>query len=175
MNPKPDKILPAVYGGVIMGLLSAIPFVNLINCLCCAGVIIGGICGVYFYKNNFTPDTPPFSSGDCLAVGAMAGVVGAFVATVLSLFFDMMFGDVMQEFVRNAIANSNIELPEEFADRIDEAFGAETSAFMVLSNLALSLFIDPLFGLLGGLIGYGVFKPKQGQQSPPPPPMPLPS
>src|SRR5258708_39925789 len=94
MDQKPDKLIPALYGGIIMGLISSIPFLNLVNCLCCAGVLLGGFLAVMFYKKNFTPDTPPFTSGDCLAVGAMAGVVGAFVGTILSLIFAAIFGDV---------------------------------------------------------------------------------
>lgn len=33
----------------------------------------------------------------------------------------------------------------------------------------VNLIIDPLFGLLGGLIGYAVFKPKTPPVMPPPP------
>ena len=43
MNPKPDKIIPALYGGIIMALVSTIPFVSFINCLCCAGIMLGGL------------------------------------------------------------------------------------------------------------------------------------
>ena len=84
MNPKPDKFIPALYGGVIMGIVSSVPFLSAINCLCCAGIMFGGFLAVFFYKNNFTPDTPPYTTGDCMAVGALAGVVGAFVGTVLN-------------------------------------------------------------------------------------------
>ena len=83
MNPKPDKLIPAIYGGIIMGVISAVPFLNFINCLCCAGILLGGFFAVMFYKNNFTPDTPPFTSSDCMVVGVLSGVCGAVVGTVL--------------------------------------------------------------------------------------------
>jgi hypothetical protein len=35
-------------------------------------------------------------------------------------------------------------------------------------NFVFALIIDPLFGLLGGLIGYQVFKPKTAVMPPPP-------
>jgi hypothetical protein len=38
-------------------------------------------------------------------------------------------------------------------------------------NFVFALIIDPLFGLVGGLIGYQVFKPKT-VTLPPPPPVP---
>ena len=46
MPEKPSKLMPALYGGIIIGLLSGIPFISLINCICCAGVIIGGFLAV---------------------------------------------------------------------------------------------------------------------------------
>jgi hypothetical protein len=172
MNPKPDKLLPAIYGGIIMGLLSEIPFVNLINCLCCAGLIIGGLMAVFFYKSNFTPDTVPFTAGDCLSVGALSGVFGALTATVLSLIISAMFGDVMMEFLRNWIENSNIKLPDQVREQFYEALETESSSVSFVTNFFFSIIIFPLFGLLGGLIGYGIFKPNQQLMPPPPPPVP---
>ncbi len=39
----PSKMQPALIGGVILGVLSAVPFVNALNCLCCLWVIAGGV------------------------------------------------------------------------------------------------------------------------------------
>jgi hypothetical protein len=171
MNPKPSKLLPALYGGIIMGLVSSIPFVNLVNCLCCAGVLLGGFLATYFYKSNFTPDTPPFTSGDCMAVGAISGVVGVIVDTLLSLLFLALFGDLAKEFVLHFL--ENMDLPQEAMDAIEQAFAEQTSAFNLITNFLFGLIIFPLFGMLGGLIGYNVYKPKQAMM-PPPPPMPQP-
>jgi hypothetical protein len=172
MNPRPDKFIPALYGGVIMGLISSIPFLNLVNCLCCAGVLFGGFLAVMFYKNNFTPDTPPFTSGDCMAVGALAGVVGAVVGTALSLVFIAMFGDVARQFLLNVLRNSNLQFPPELLDKIEEGMSEGTSFFRVIFRFFPSLIVDTLFGLLGGLIGYSIFKPKQQLPVAPPPMQP---
>lgn len=171
MNPKPSKLLPALYGGVIMGLIAAIPFINFINCLCCAGILLGGFLATYFYKSNFTPDTPPFTSGDCMAVGAISGVVGAVVYTALSLLFFLLFGDLTQEFILHFI--ENMDLPEEVLEGIRQAFEEQASAFNVVMGFMINLVIYPIFGMLGGLIGYNVYKPKLTAM-PPPPPMPQP-
>jgi hypothetical protein len=172
MNQQPDKLIPALYGGVIMGLLSAIPFVNLINCFCCAGVILGGIIAVYFYKNNFSPDTPPFTAGDCLLVGLMAGFVGAFVGTALSLIVAAMFGDIMREFAQNVLLNSNLNIPDDLRAKLEEAFAQKSrTGAMVIVSYVFALIIDMIFGIVGGLIGYGIFKPKAEAM----PPMPKPS
>ena len=170
MNPKPDMKIPALYGGVIIGLISSIPFVSFINCFCCAGVLLGGFLSVMFYKNNFTPDTPPFTSGDCLLVGLFAGIIGAVVSTALSLIFTLMFGNVAMEFFFNFLKNANIQLPPEVMDQMESALRARLSIAHILISFFFGGIIYMIFGMLGGLIGYSVFKPKTLVAMPPPPP-----
>ena len=172
MNPKPDKLIPALYGGLIMAVISTVPFLNFVNCLCCAGILFGGVMAVYFYKNNFTPDTPPFTSSDCMGVGALAGLVSAVVTTILSMIFLAMFGNIMGDFIMNIIRNSNLQLPQDSLDRIEEALQQGLSFKFVVIRFFQGIFLHTIFGLLGGLIGYSIFKPKQ--QFMPPTPMPQP-
>jgi len=166
MNPKPDKFIPALYGGVIMAFISTVPFLNLVNCFCCAGLLFGGFIAVFFYKNNFTPDTPPFTSSDCIAVGTLAGVISAFLGTILSVLFLAMFGNIMAEFILNILRGMN--LPEENMQMIEESLAGHKSFFYMILEFGQRIVLDTLFGLLGGLIGYNVFKPK-GKSTPPPP------
>ncbi len=167
MHEKPDKIIPVIYGGIIIGIISSVPFLNLINCLCCAGIMGGGVLAIFFYKQNFTPDTQLFSRGDCLTVGVFAGIVGAFVGTVLDVVFLMTFGNVVGQFVLDNIQNMDIDIPEESMDALKQAFQETASVYSVLFSLISSLIINSIFGLLGGLIGYNIFKPKQTMVQPP--------
>jgi len=174
MNPKPDKLIPALYGGIIMAIISTVPFLSLINCLCCAGLLFGGFIAVYFYKNNFTPDTPPLNSGDCMAVGALAGLISAVIGTLLSLMFLSMFGNVMGEFIMKILREYSAQLPEQTLDQIESALERKMSVLFVIIGFFQNLVLHSLFGLLGGLIGYSIFKPKQSPMMPPPP-MPPPA
>jgi hypothetical protein len=171
MNQQPDKFGPAIYGGILMGLLSAIPYLNLVNCFCCAGILLGGFCAVFFYKSHFTPEMPPFTSGDCVMVGALAGLVGAVVGTVFAVGIHAAFGDVMNEFFRRALLDSNLELPSQTRAQLEEMLADKPLTPLAVSvSFFITTIMDVVFGLLGGLIGYGVFKPKvQGM-----PPMPKP-
>ncbi len=173
MNSKPGKFIPALYGGIVMAIISTVPFLSLLNCLCCAGILLGGVLAVFFYKNNFTPDTPPFTAGDCMGVGALAGMVGAVVGTFLSAIFISMFGNVMGEFILDIIRNMNIEMPEEYRKMLEDSVNMTVSPMMMAMRLFGSMLLYTIFGLLGGLIGYGVYKPKH--QVMPTPPMPRPS
>ena len=179
MNPKPDKIIPALYGGIIMALVSTIPFISFINCLCCAGILLGGFLAVFFYKNNFTPDTPPFTAGDCMIVGLIAGNIGAVVASFLSLLFMKLFGNVMLDAIIEWMHEMNVNIPEESWEALEQARGGTTGLFSFVSQLIGNIFIYGIFGLLGGLIGYSVYKQKGSSMMPPPPhhqmPMPPPA
>jgi hypothetical protein len=173
MSPKPDKLIPALYGGVIMALLSTVPFLSFINCLCCAGILLGGFFAVFFYKNNFTPDTPPYTSGDCVALGALAGVFGAIIGTILSTIFMILFGNIMGEMAIQWLQNMNINIPSEALDAIEESLNIALSPISIMISLFTNLVIDVIFGLLGGLIGYSVYKPKPQAIPPSPPVQPI--
>ncbi len=170
MNPKPAMSAPILYSGMIIGLVSSIPFVNIINCFCCAGVVLGGFLGVFFYKSNFTPDTPPFTSSDCLLVGLGGGILGAVISTAVSTLFTALFGNLTAKFLVEALQNSNLPNADMILDKLREAMNEPLTMLRFVSSLFLTCILYGIFGLLGGLIGYSIFKPKGLAPMPPPPP-----
>ncbi len=170
MQPKPDKFVPALYGGIIMALISSIPFVNLINCFCCAGVLLGGFLAVFFYKNNFMPDSPPLNAGDCMVVGLFAGCIGALLGSMLSILFVAAFGNVMGDFILRMFHQMNLNLPDQSWKTLEDAAEKPMGAVNIVIQLFTNLVVYDIFGLLGGLIGYSIYKPKHLVMMPPPPP-----
>ena len=51
MNPAPPKLQPALFGGLFIGVLSALPIINIGNC-CCLWVIGGGVLATYLMQQN---------------------------------------------------------------------------------------------------------------------------
>ncbi len=175
MPEKPSKLLPALYGGLIMGAISGLPVLSILNCFCCAGILLGGFLSVLFYKNDLTPTSPPLTSSDGMQLGALAGLFGALFGTIVHLIMLASVGNVSSEIILNILKNLN--LPPEAMDQIERNLdqSAAMTAFSITIGLVTSLVIDPLFGLLGGLIGFNVFKskgPAVPVQPPPPPPVP---
>lgn len=162
MPPKPNKVIPALYGGIIMGVISGVPFLNFVNCCCCAGILFGGFMAVFFYKNDLKPDMPPLASGDALAVGALAGVFGAIISSILEgalmLTVGNLAGQTLVDMILRLYDRFGIrdQLPPGSLDQLEMLKLARYSPFMVVR----AFMIHPLFGLLGGLIGFSVFKPK---------------
>ena len=160
MPQKPDKLIYAMYGGVIMGVLSGTPFLSIVNCLCCAGIMFGGFMSVYFYKKVLTDEMEPLTSADGMGLGAFSGVFGAVVSIILSGLFFLIFGNVMNKMVLGMMQSSGFltQMPPEARAQIEQ--GMMDQGFSLI-GVVINFIICPLFGLLGGLIGYAVFRKRE--------------
>ena len=152
--------MPALYGGLIIAGISAIPGLNLINVCCCAGILSGGFLAVFFYKQELTPEMDPLTSNDCVRLGAFAGVIAAVAGTMISMAVMLIFGNIALEMMMKIIHRMNVELPENVEQMIQQGMEEKISFFGMFFSLFLNLIIDVLFSTLGGLIGWSVFKPK---------------
>ena len=163
MPQKPDMLRPALYGGLIMAVLSGVPFLSIINCCCCAGVLLGGFLAVFFYTRDLTPGMAPMETNDALKLGALAGVIGAGGGTILSALFSMAMGNAGNEAVLEIMRQFEGQIPPEVMDQVESSIGQAGGFSMinVVIGLLTSIVLYPIFGLLGGLIGYQVFRNKQ--------------
>ena len=146
---KPGKLIPAIWGGLLVGFLSGIPYFAWINCACCSGVIAGGILAVYLYRNELGKDQV-LDMGDGAALGLIAGLVGAIVAGILETLFA---GLGMETFYKIADYLQNPEL-EEWIYRVDPKNLAKGIGLVkFLTNFVMF----PIFGLTGGIIAVAIF------------------
>ena len=173
MPEKPSKLMPALYGGVIIGIISGIPFLSLVNCLCCAGVLFGGLMAVFFYKKDLPPDNQMFTNSDAMALGALAGVFGAVIANVIGGILLFTVGNVAGKAIYDVLMGfyeSSGILDQMPPDAVEQMEQGMMDSGLSITNIVVSFIIYPIFGLLGGLIGYAMFKPKP--QIPPVAPAP---
>ena len=163
MPQKPDKFVPALYGGIILGVLSAIPGLNFLNCFCCLWVLLGGFLSVYFYKKALTPEMEALTSSDALGLGALAGLFGAVISTIVSGVLLLLFGNVAGEMILNALKSSGVleQMPPEALAGLEQ--GIAEGGFSII-GIVVNFIIFIIFGLLGGLIGYAVFRPRDKEQ-----------
>ena len=52
------RLQPAFYGGLLIGVLSALPIVSAGNCCCCLWVVAGGMLAVYLRQRG-SPESKP--------------------------------------------------------------------------------------------------------------------
>ncbi|MDE3057760.1 MAG: hypothetical protein KGJ59_07375 [Bacteroidota bacterium] len=160
MRPKPDRFMPALYGGLVIAGISAIPGLNLLNCLCCAGIMLGGFLAVLFYRQELTPEMDPLTSNDCVRLGALSGVIAAVAGTFISVLISLVFGNVAIAVMLQIIHRMNVEIPAELQQQIDLAMAQGISLLGIVTSFVFSLVLDSIFAVLGGLIGWAVLKPK---------------
>ncbi len=150
--------MPALYGGIIMGVISTVPVLSLVNCLCCAGVMFGGFMAVFFYMKEMLPGMAPLTSSDGLQLGALAGVFGGIIASLLTVIVLKVIGNVNGQMILSMMEVMRDRMPAENWDEMQaDVLATELSVFKMI----MGLIIDVIFGLLGGLIGYSILKPKK--------------
>lgn len=154
-----EKLQPALWGGLLIGILSGLPLIGAGNCCCCLWVLAGGALAAYLHQQN-----RPYqiTSGDAALVGLMAGLIGAVVDSLISIPFRMMAGQIPLEALDRIFA-SNPDIPPE-AREIAQRFVAGSGLWIV--KLMIDACIFAVFGTLGGLLGIAIFK----KDLPPPPP-----
>ncbi len=141
---------PALLGGLFIGALTSLPVVNLANLCCCLWVVAGGVLTAYLQQQR-RPD--PVDAGEAALGGLLAGLVGALIAIPISVALAMS-GDVQEQF-RGFIDEA--QMPPELRDRLTGMF--EGPRFVLL-NAAITLPVNAVFGMLGGLLGSAIFRRK---------------
>jgi hypothetical protein len=169
---SPTKLQPALYGGIAIGVLSALPVVNIVNLCCCAWVVFGGALAAYLMQQNHPA---PVNAGDGAIVGLMAGAIGAIVGSVLAIPISMAMGPFQAEMLERVLQSAE-DMPPEVRSILDQMRGGmmtgAAAGLAFIFSLMFSLFFYAVFGLLGGLLGAVMFR-KNTPPPPPPPPAPL--
>jgi hypothetical protein len=158
------RLQPALYGGIFIGVLSALPIVNMGNCCCCLWVVAGGALAVYLRQQN---SSFAVTSSEGALLGLLAGLIGGILAALISIPMMAMMGPFQQRIIEQMI-NSRADIPEETRDMIEKmmqrnvGFGAIAFAMTLVWHVLVGI----VFGLLGGMLGVAMFK----KNLPPPPP-----
>jgi Family of unknown function (DUF5518) len=154
-----DRLQPAFWGGLFIGVLSALPIVSAGNICCCLWVLCGGALAAYLRQQNMSTQ---IAVSEGAIVGAFAGLIGGVIAAILSIPLQMVTAEWQRRIIERIVA-SNPDLPLETRDTM-ERFATSMPLRFVLAMT--SIVVDVIFGVLGGLLGVAVFK----KNIPPPPP-----
>jgi hypothetical protein len=150
------KMLPALLGGLFIGVLSSLPYIKGGNVCCCLWVVSGGALAAWLMQQN-TPR--PVTVGEGALVGLMSGLVGTFVwiawgAIGLLIFSSSPFD--MADFQR-AMGEAEGMTPEA-----REALESLSPAVMLVVGSVIWAVVSMVFATVGGLLGALLFRRKGG-------------
>ncbi len=154
MSAKQQSIL---LGGAVVAVLST-SYLGFINCLCCAGVIIGAMAAVWHYTST---NSLTISSGEGAVMGLGAAVVGGILAFFINLLltnFGLGAEAAIQEFILNMVGDS---MDPDQLQQMEDQFESSTSFSARLMNGVIGLVVTAIFGAIGGAIGAAVFKKEE--------------
>ena len=156
-NPK---FKAALIGGGGFGVLAALPYIGMLNVVCCALYIGGGVLAAYLYLKDQPPaEKRPY--GDGALVGLIAGAIGGVVATVVgALVLAAGLGPDPGDAgaALDQLDQAGIELPDIVRDMMG---GGGVSAAMLGTQLVINVILYGIFATLGGLVGVAIFHKKE--------------
>lgn len=168
-------VQPALLGGLVMGVLSALPVISAGNVCCCLWVVAGGLTAAYLLQQN---RSTPITSTDGAIVGLLAGVIGAGVQFVLSIPIGLLVGPMEREMVNRMLEMSG-SMSEATREALEAYSGRSDAGFFGLILLrVISFFVTLVVGAVvstvAGLIGAVLFRRTAPPPIPdlPPPPAP---
>ncbi|HUK91660.1 MAG TPA: hypothetical protein VLZ81_14755 [Blastocatellia bacterium] len=162
MVEKPSKTVPALVGGVTLGLLSAIPIINIGNYCCCLWVLVGGAIASYMLINR-SPYLP-VRSGEGASVGALAGVFGSLVFLVLGVPLFILWGGANLAQTLETVSRS-MDNPDAARTMREFSRMFQSGAGGILVGLGVWLFNSIFyigFGAIGGMLGVSFFEKRKG-------------
>jgi hypothetical protein len=172
MNQE-GMLKPALIGGVLLGILSAVPPLSLFNCLCCAWVIGGGILAANLYVRS-SPSAVTLGTG--IVLGLLTGAIGGAVSVLFSIPIQMLMANIGvwgAGEVRQML--SELNMPPEWRDLLESVMsntGGPHIALMVFAGL-LNVVVYSLVATLGGVLGVAIFEKRKVQAPPSYPPPPI--
>ena len=144
-----NKLKPALLGGLIVGILSAIPFLNY---CCCIWAIGGGVLAGFLYIKS---SPLPVKVGEGAVVGVLTGIVGAILYFIISVPIGYFLSSAQLE---ETLVRAGVQLPP----------GVSGLLLFVLAGLMGGLILLVL-AIIGGLISVPIFEKRKDGPPPPPP------
>lgn len=163
---------PALIGGLMIGVLSATPGVNLVNCCFCGWALIGGAIAAKMLINR-TPR--PIKMGEGATIGVMTGLIGVVIFGLLNSLLALSGIATRLQITLMERLMSMVQDPA-FQDKFREALEQQlnmSAAERLISSLPILIVYGAVllgFTVLGGVLGVALFEKRKDTPPPPVPP-----
>ena len=153
-----EFLKPAVTGGLFLGVLSAVPLIGGLNVICCLWAQAGGALGAWLL-NKQRPGTLKY--GDGAFVGLISGLIGAFVATLITIPIELvMLTPETAAQIRermSQVPNMSPAVRDMFLNFFSPGFNISRTLFWLI----LYMVLFGLFSMIGGILGVAIVNRKK--------------
>ncbi len=163
-----SQLQPILFGGLFIGVLSALPVISIGNC-CCLWLIGGGVLTAWLQQRD-RPEPLPLGEG--ALGGFLAGIAGAVVYVAVAVPISIVTAP-LQRRMMEFVVNSGSDMPPEVREML-ESYGSEGIAASVIIGFGFMLVAGMMFSTLGGLLGALIFRTSLPVPPSVPPPMSVP-
>lgn len=163
-----NSMKPALIGGVVGGILTALPFVN--TCCCLWGLAGGALAVMLAVKESQVP----LQMGDGVKMGAIAGAIATGIYLIVGVPLGLITGRASMSAMSGYLEQMNPEMAEQIRMQSDvmqsASMGAQLAA--MIPSILLVACILIVMSILGGILGVSIFEKRKGgvAGTPPPPP-----
>jgi hypothetical protein len=151
----PSRLQPALFGGLLIGVLSALPILSVGNC-CCLWIVAGGLLSAYLMQANHSE---PITLGDGAVAGLLAGIVGALVWVLVSLPLNLVLGPFQARMLERILDMSR-DVPDDVRVWIRSLRSGGFGVLRVMVGFVFMLLAGMVCSTVGGVVGAAVFQRK---------------
>jgi hypothetical protein len=162
---QPSKFTPVIISSVVIIVISLFPILNIVNLLCCAGVILGGAAGTAYYHNQLSKTGGIIQYKDGVAIGVLSGIISALIVVIGTTLMTMIVRQNPITEIFNIIDSQGLHIPPD-ADRFLQQISSEYdkngfSITLTLISLVADLISYPIFSAIGGMLTVAIYSKKR--------------
>jgi hypothetical protein len=163
---QPSVLKAGALAGLAAAAVFVLPIIQLLNCACCAPLVGTGVLGAWlFARQPIGPDAnPAFTAGDGALAGAVTGLFGGVMATIISFVAgtssDLKDRDELRRQILESLPDDADAATREqvlrMADGMADFFSSTGGSFLAVLLFMLVLFTATC--TVGGLLGSAFFR-----------------
>ena len=166
MNSQ-NMFKPAAIGGILLGVLSAIPA---FSCVCCVWIIGGGILAAYLLVKE---SAEVVTLGQGVILGLFAGIIGTVVFALFQIPLLLMSPDTGAEVAKQveSLMGQWPGIPQESREQFSKLASEEGFIYILYtSSVFVQLIAGCVLAMLGGALGVAIFEKRKAKGTDPEPP-----
>lgn len=166
---QPNRLAPVIYGTITITLLAIVPFISLIQFVCCANAILGGVIAVNVYNKELTNLGMGLQYKDGVIMSVLSGILSSILVTGINIIIMLLSSEnpitqmsVMLEQMNQPVTPQINDILQHFSNEFAKyGFSPTISIIMLISTMILY----SGFASLGAVLTISIINKKKNNSS----------